>query len=161
MFECLADTLELWGEILAEEYKNKLESDGINASGKLSNSVKSQFKIDGTVYEIDFQLEQYWRAVEDGRKPTQNDGNGELRRNILEWIRVKPILPTPYDGKLPTEEQLAYLISRKIHQFGYEGKRPLHNILVDNKEDLYKDIEEALRKDLSTDVVNILRTITA
>lgn len=160
MFEKLADTLELWGEILAEEYKNTLYFEGIEASGKLSDSVKSQFKIDGTVYEVDFQLEEYWKAVEYGRKPTENGGNGELRRNILQWIRVKPILPTPYDGKLPTEEQLAYLISRKIHQFGYEGKQPLKKTLDANMSEMFRDIEKALAEDLSTDVMEILRTIS-
>lgn len=160
MFEKLADTLQLWGEILAEEYKNTLYFEGIEASGKLSNSVKSIFKVDGTVYEVDFQLEEYWKAVEYGRKPTQNDGNGELRRNILEWIRVKPVLPTPYDGKLPTEEQLAYLISRKIHQFGYEGKQPLKKTVEENLAQLYDDIEKAIAEDLSTDVLRILHTIS-
>lgn len=160
MFEHLADTLELWGEILAEEYKNRLQSDGINASGKLRDSVKSIFKVDGNVYEVSFQLEQYWEAVERGRKPTSNNGDGALRRGILEWIKVKPILPTPYDGKLPTEEQLAYLISRKIHRLGYEGKQPLKKTLDENKSELYADIEKALAEDLSTDVLNILRTIT-
>ena len=160
MFEHLADTLELWGEILAEEYKNTLYFEGIEASGKLSNSVKSLFKINGTVYEVDFQLEDYYKYIEKGRPKTQNGGNGELRRAILEWIRVKPVLPTPYDGKLPTEEQLAYLISRKIHTLGYEGKQPLKKTLDANMSELFVDIEKALAEDLSVDVMEILRTIS-
>lgn len=160
MFEKLADTLELWGEIIAEEYKNTLFFEGIEASGKLSNSVKSIFKVDGNVYEVDFQLEEYWKAVEYGRKPTSNNGDGQLRRSILDWIKVKPILPTPYDGKLPTEEQLAYLISRKIHRVGYEGKQPLKKTVEANLVEMYADIEKALSEDLSTDVLNILRTIS-
>ena len=159
MFEHLVDTMQLWGEIIAEEYKNKLNNEGITASGKLANSVKSLFSINGTTYEVDLSLESYWKQIEDGRKPTHNGGNGELRRNILDWIKVKPVLPRPYDGKLPTEEQLAYLISRKIHRDGYDGKQPLKRTIEENKVDIYKDIEIALSKDLSTDVLNILRTI--
>lgn len=159
MFEHLTDTLQLWGEIIAEEYKNKLSSEGINASGKLSNSVKSLFSINGTTYEVDLQLESYWKQIEEGRGPTKSNGDGQLRRSILEWIRVKPILPTPYDGKLPTEEQLAYLISRKIHMLGYEGKQPLKKTIDGLKDDIYRDIEAALAKDLSTDIMHILSTI--
>lgn len=159
MFEHLADTLQLWGEIVAEEYKNTLYFEGIEASGKLSNSVKSLFSINGNTYEVSLSLESYWKQVEEGRGPTKGSGNGELRRNILEWIRVKPVLPTPYNGKLPTEEQLAYLISRKIHKVGYEGKQPLKKTIDKLRDDIYKDIEDALSKDLSTDVLNILRTI--
>lgn len=159
MFEHLADTLQLWGEIVAEEYKNKLQGEDINASGKLSNSVKTVFAVNGNSYEVSLSLEDYWKQVEYGRQPTKNDGNGELRRNILEWIRVKPVIPTPFNGKLPTEEQLAYLISRKIHMYGYEGKQPLKRTIDELKVEIHRDIEEALSKDLSTDVLNILRTI--
>lgn len=159
MFEHLADTLQLWGEIVAEEYKNTLYFEGIEASGKLSNSVKTVFTVNGNSYEVSLSLEDYWKQVEYGRQPTKNDGNGELRRNILEWIRVKPVIPTPFNGKLPTEEQLAYLISRKIHTYGYEGKQPLKRTIEELKVEIHRDIEEALSKDLSTDVLNILRTI--
>lgn len=159
MFEHLADTLQLWGEIVAEEYKNKLQGEDINASGKLSNSVKTVFTVNGNNYEVSLSLEDYWKQVEYGRQPTKNDGNGELRRNILEWIRVKPVIPTPFNGKLPTEEQLAYLISRKIHMYGYEGKQPLKRTIEELKVEIHRDIEEALSKDLTTDVLNILRTI--
>lgn len=152
MFEYLTDTLQLWGEIIAEEYKNKLNNEGISASGKLADSVKSLFSVNGTTYEVSLSLEEYWKNIE--------NGDGQLRRSILEWIRVKPVLPTPLEnGKLPTESQLAYLISRKIHTLGYEGKQPLKRTLDENRGDIIKDIEDALSKDLSTDVLNILRTI--
>jgi hypothetical protein len=161
MFEHLADVLELWGEIIAEEYKETLQREGINVSHKLSDSVKClPVDVNGNIYEVSLQLEEYWKAVEYGRKPTQNNGDGQLRRNILEWIKVKPVLPTPYEGKLPTEEQLAYLISRKIHQLGYEGKQPLKKTVDENKSEMLQDIEDALSKDLSEEVVRILRTIT-
>ena len=161
MFENLVECLSKLGEEIKESYKNKLESEGINASGKLSNSVKAQVTVNGNIYEIVLSLEDYWKYIEKGRPKTQNSGNGELRRAILEWIRVKPVLPQPYNGKLPTEEQLAFLISRKIHREGYEGKQPLHNTLEDMKDTIYKEIEEALVKDISMDIYNILRTITA
>lgn len=161
MFENLVECLTKLGEEIKEAYKERLETEGINASGKLSNSVKAQVSVNGSVYEIVLQLEDYWKYIEKGRPSTQNNGNGELRRAILEWIRVKPIIPQPYNGKLPTEEQLAYLISRKIHRYGYEGKQPLYHTLEDMKDRIYEEIEQALAKDISIDIYNILRTITA
>ena len=160
MFENLVKCMSELAEEIKEAYKGRLDTEGINASGKLSNSVKADLRINGTVYEAVLQLEDYWKYIEKGRPKTQNNGNGELRRAILEWIRVKPVIPQPYNGKLPTEEQLAYLISRKIHRYGYEGKQPLHNTLEDMKDVIYERIEEALAKDLATDILNILRTIT-
>lgn len=159
MFENLVEELKIWGELIADEYKDKLSNEGITASGKLANSVKVLFNNSGTLYEVSLQLESYYRQIEEGRGVTRNNGDGQLRRAILEWIRVKSVLPRPYNGKLPTENQLAYLISRKIHNLGYEGKRPLGRTLDENKDAIYRDIEKALKKDLNTDIINILRTI--
>lgn len=159
MFENLTEELKLWGELLASEYKDKLNNEGITASGKLANSVQVLFNNRGSLYEVSLQLESYWKQIEEGRGPTQNDGNGELRQAILNWIRIKPVAPRPYNGKLPTENQLAYLISRKIHTLGYEGKQPLKRTLSENKDAIYRDIENALCKDLENNIGLIFKEI--
>lgn len=160
MYEHLADTLQLWGEIVAEEYKNKLDNEGITASGNLANSVKMVYNENGVLFEVSLSLADYWKNIEDGRGPTKNDGDGAVRRNILEWIRVKPVIPRPMEnGKLPTEAQLAYLISRKIHTLGYEGKQPLKRTMDELREEIVKDIKVAVEKDLSREVTVILHSI--
>lgn len=160
MFENLVNTLTELGEEIKEAYKQKLETEGINASGKLSNSVESMVRINGTLYEVVLELEDYWKAIEEGRSPTKNNGDGQLRRAILDWIRVKPVLPRPMDnGKLPTEAQLAYLISRKIHKEGYKGRYPLKRTIEEMRDKIYDEIKEALVKDLQNDVLMLIRTI--
>lgn len=159
MFENLIETLQEWGEIIAQQYKDTLNNEGITASGKLVNSVKTVFSQNGGIYEVSLQMEEYWRAIEEGRGPTKNTGNGELRRAILDWIRIKPVVPRPYNGKLPTEEQLAYLISRKIHTLGYEGRYPLKRTIDELRADIIRDITEAVQKDLNKDVLVMLHTI--
>lgn len=161
MFENLIECLEYWGERIAAEYKDKLNNEGITASGKLANSVKClPVDVNGNIYEVSLQLEEYWKAIEEGRKPTENGGNGDLRRAILEWIRVKPVVPRPMaNGKLPTEEQLAFLISRKIHREGYKGRQPLQRTIDELRDDILADIKEAVEKDLSEEVIVMLRTI--
>lgn len=159
MFENLIETLQEWGEIIAQQYKDTLNNEGITASGKLVDSVRTVFSQNGSLFEVSLSLEDYWKSIEYGRPPTKNNGNGELRRAILEWIRVKPVVPRPYNGKLPTDEQLAYLISRKIHTLGYEGKHPLKRTIDELRADILKDIEEAIQKDLNKDVLIMLHTI--
>lgn len=160
MFENLIETLQEWGEIIAQQYKDTLNNEGITASGKLVESVKVEpIKINNGVYEVSLSLEDYWKSIEYGRPPTKNSGNGELRRAILDWIRVKPVVPRPYNGKLPTEEQLAYLISRKIHTLGYEGRQPLQRTIDELRADIIRDITEAVQKDLNKDVLVMLHTI--
>jgi hypothetical protein len=160
MFENLIECLEYWGERIAAEYKDKLNNEGITASGKLANSIKClPVDVNGNIYEVSLQLEEYWKAIEDGRAPTKNSGNGELRRAILKWITAKPVIKRPYNGKLPTDEQLAFLISRKIHREGYKGRQPLQRTIDELRDDILADIKEAVEKDLSEEVIVMLRTI--
>lgn len=143
-------------ELMRDGYKERLASEGINASGSLSNSVTANVELDGTVFEVSLTLNEYWKYIEGGRPPTQNNGNGELRRNILQWIKVKPVLPKPFNGKLPTEEQLAYLISRKIHREGYEGKEPLKKTFEELEDMLKSDLEIAFAEDIAEDIEKIM-----
>lgn len=94
--------------------RQTLASNGTNSSGHLSNSIKSIVKQQGKWIEISISLDDYWKYVEYGTKP-----HFPPIEAIRKWIRVKPILPKPLqNGKLPTENQLAFLIARKISKVG-------------------------------------------
>lgn len=95
----------------AQAYKQSLVADNKVASGSLTKNIKSRVKYDGKWLEIILNLEDYWKYVEYGRKPGKFPPIDKIRN----WIIIKPILPRPLsNGKLPTTNQLAYLISRKI-----------------------------------------------
>lgn len=158
-FKRVEDVLINYALLVRDGYKEKLASDGINASGSLSNSVQAMVDVNGTQYEVYLTLNSYWKWIEGGRPPTQQNGDGELRRKILEWIKVKPVIPTPFNGKLPTEEQLAYLISRKIHTLGYEGKQPLQRTIDELEDMLMEDLQIAMAEDIAEDVDKIMLLI--
>ena len=100
--------------LFALALKERLEKNGSNASGMLSNSIKGKVKYDGKYVSVFVDLEDYWKYVENGTKPHFPPVDA-----IKQWIKVKPVLPRPLkDGKLPTENQLAYLIGRKISKVG-------------------------------------------
>ncbi len=103
--------------------KQTLESKGINSSGNLSKSIKGIVKMNDKYLTISISLEDYWKYIEYGTNPHFPPVD-----KIREWIRVKPILPRPLaSGKLPTENQLAFLIGRKISKFGTKPKPFLNN----------------------------------
>ena len=143
-YDNLIRVLNEYGQELVNLYKNKLAANNVNASGELSNSVKYLLKNKNSIYEIDLELADYWKYVENGRK----EGKFPPISKIENWIKVKPILPTAYQGKLPTEKQLAYLIARKIARKGIQP-RPLLADSVEELNRIYFDkIEEALSIDL-------------
>ena len=105
----LERVLREMGERMQLFMREKLEANGTNASHKLTDSIQYLIQKDGQDYEIDISLEEYWKYVENGTKahwPPQD--------KIREWILVKPVLPEERNGKLPTVEQLAFLISRAM-----------------------------------------------
>lgn len=106
-------------------YKRNLTSAGTTATGSLNESIKGKIKQKGKWIEISINLNEYWKYVEKGRKP----GKFPPVDAIKEWIKIKPVLPRPYNGKLPTTDQLAYLIGRKIATKGIKPRPILQNTI--------------------------------
>lgn len=103
--------------------KSVISSNGSNASGTLSKSIKGIVKMNDKYLTVSISLEDYWKYIEYGTNPHFPPVD-----KIREWIRVKPVLPRPLaSGKLPTENQLAFLIGRKISKFGTKPKPFLNN----------------------------------
>lgn len=95
---------------LRNRYQDNLIRDGKIATGNLLNSIDYKVQYDDRAIWVELHLEDYYKWVENGRGP----GKYPPIDKIMEWIRVKPIIPDDRGGKLPTEHQLAFLIARSI-----------------------------------------------
>lgn len=145
-FSNLQKALNIFVKDLAQEYKDLLRRDGKKATGTLIKSIKP--------LEIEFvsnrlfgciDVAEYWKYVEYGRRP----GKFPPVDKILSWVKSKPVLPRPgSNGKIPTEKQLAFLISRKIARDGIKPGSQLEealDIVWSKDRDM---INDALEKDL-------------
>ena len=151
-FTNVVQFLNDFGKELADKYQRKLVNDDSVASGKLLNSIKYIFKKNNTSFEISMEMAEYWKYVEDGRK----SGKFPPISAIREWVKVKPVIPRPYNGKLPTENQLAFLISRSISKKGIRPKP----IFDDSLDDVMRDFENGLEDAFTKDVENEMDKIT-
>ena len=107
----------------SDTLKSVISSNGSNASGTLSKSITGIVKMNDKYLTVSISLEDYWKYIEYGTNPHFPPVD-----KIREWVRVKPVLPRPLaSGKLPTENQLAFLIGRKISKFGTKPKPFLNN----------------------------------
>lgn len=149
-----------FAEEVKEQYKQNLKENDHVATGNLVNNVEYMVTYNNATYSVSLKLQDYWLSIEKGRPPTKNDGDGALRRGILEWLNVKKILPRP-DGhieKLPIPQQLSrlsYAISKSIHEYGTKSYRETQNGSQDLKhatEDVYARFEEEIRKAILDDV---------
>lgn len=145
----LKEALEMYGEVLAEAYREQIADTNAFASGKLFDSVRHIVEVNDTTIELSLSLEEYWKWVEEGRAP----GKFPPLNKIEDWIRIKPIAPYPdAKGKVPSNEQLAFLIGRKIARKGTEGKHLLDNAL-ENTQDWMELIDEAISKDIDEELL--------
>ena len=145
-------------EVLKEyaiELRNTLQDSYINddriATGDLLNSVEYIIEKDDRQIEVSLQLKEWWKYVEEDTKPHVPPADA-----MLKYIKAKRILPKPdRNGKLPTPNQLAYLIGRKISEVGTTGT---HNVR-DTVRLINERYEEKIGQAISEDINNELDVI--
>lgn len=140
-----------------DEYKQSLARSGkYTTEYNLIDSVKTQVQTADGGYEVTMTLNDYWKYVEGGAKGRNSSPAGAKYpahfpplKAILNWIQIKPIIPKPDElGRTPSEDQLAYLIGRKILLEGIEPSPDLENTRTALIARFRDRIEEALGHDL-------------
>lgn len=133
-----------YGIAVRNLYQDRLILHDRIASGELLNSVNVHVEQGDGSYEVQLDLADYWRYIEMDTAPHWPPPSA-----ILKWIQVKPVLPRPMkNGKLPTPQQLAFLIGRKIAVFGTEGIPDLTDSVQDMNTAFRERIAEALAADM-------------
>lgn len=137
---------------IRNEYQDNLIRNDRIASGDLLNNIEYEITRGDFTYTIYVKMKDYWYFVENGRKA----GKWPPIDNILRWITVKPVLPRPNaEGKLPTPQQLAFLIARKIGEEGTEGTQDLRKA-TDTIWDTFEDrLYEAIDEDVDAAFIQI------
>ena len=145
-----------FGNELADKYQRNLVNDDAIDTSKLLNSIRYIFKKNSTSFDISMEMAEYWKYVESGRK----SGKFPPISAIREWVKVKPVMPRPYNGKLPTENQLAFLIARSIANKGIRP-RPIFKDSIDELMQYLEDgLEDAFTKDVEAEMDKITVLLT-
>lgn len=162
----LESTLRELGERMVAFMRDKLQTNGTNASHALTDSIQYILNKQGQDYEIDISLEEYWKYVENGTK-----AHWPPMEAIRKWIQVKPILPEERNGKLPTTEQLAFLIGRamagqspnqanlKNPNGGTQAQPFFWNSVEEAMNEYEQRIGEAIEKDIDRNVETMMLSI--
>ena len=131
---------------LLERYKRAVEDSGHVASGGLVNTATYQVVVGGSWLEVSFNLEEHWKYLENGTRPHFPPINA-----IEQWISVKHIVPRPYNGKVPTTRQLAFLIARGISKNGTKPTKLLQQT-IDGADDLIAKLIDELAHQLQEEI---------
>lgn len=155
IFENIMLALDEYGQAVKDLYQKRLLADDKKATGNLIDSVQCKIAYQGTEFAVFLELADYWKYVEGGAKP-----HWPPKDKILEWIKAKPVLPRPLDnGKLPTDNQLAFLISRKIARDGIKAGNQLAETVEDINRQYMPILQEALQKDFDAYTIKIFKKV--
>ena len=155
----LRAVLEEYGAAVAEQYKSNLIRDGRpTTDNSLIQSIRTFVEVNGQGYEVKMSLNDYWKYIEYGTKGWLT-GNTSRKfpppAAIEHWIEVKPGLPKP--STIQERKSLAYLIGRKIRDFGTKGKADL----TEAKMTITEQYRERIAAALGADMVNYIRKVIA
>ena len=150
-FDNLLNALSEYKNAVAVHYKDRLVADDKKATGQLINSISTEIKVGSDTFEVVLNVVDYFKYVENGRKP----GKFPPVDKILSWIRVKPVIPRPINGKLPTEQQLAFLIGRKIATEGIEAGHQLKDTVEAINAEYIPRLEQALQEDFDAYAIKV------
>lgn len=146
--ELLQTLMDLARDVEERYRQNLASSKRYTTEYTLLDSVRTEVKVADRGYEVTMSLKDYWKYVEYDTKPHFPPVD-----KILSWIQIKPIFPKPDSlGRKPTENQLAYLIGRKISVKGTTGTHDLRHA----KDEIIPQYQERLSKALGHDVQKYL-----
>ena len=159
-FENTLAVLAEYGEAVAAAYIANLKRDKRPASGALIQSIKTHVKVEGGDFVVQMDLEDYWKYIEYGTKGWFT-GNTSRKMppvsTILKWSEIKPVIPRPdAKGRIPSPRSLAFLIARKIRNFGTKGRADLTEAKMTTEAAWRERIEEALGHDLEHYIRKVL-----
>lgn len=163
-FSHLEQVLQEYISTVASLYRDKLIKDDHVATQNLINNIRVVYNQGNRAIEVDLNLKDYWKYVEYDTKPhwpkigsLENPEDG----GILPWVHVKHLADNarPYNGKLPTEKQLAFLIGRKISREGTTGTHDLEKTIQQVNSSYELKIADAIGEDLNTAMISILSAL--
>lgn len=141
---------------ITDIYRKKMDAADYNKQGELYN-FKWTTEWKDNLFEIAFDLPQYFPFAENGRRP----GKFPPPDAILKWVQFKRLVPRPgRDGKVPSTNQLVYLISRKIATKGTEGKHLFEKTLDDpNLDNLADKLVELITAEFEKEIEKYIESI--
>lgn len=153
-------------EAYCEEVVNRLGEALLRAdhfdTGRLIDTLDYHIEITEDEFVAYLDHEDYLKYIEGGIQPAGEYGNPGWKAYpfIRNWVESKPLdRVAGRNGKLPSWDSLAYLVTRKIVEKGIDPSPLLDGILTEMDERYLPIIEEAVSEDVGSLVMAELKSI--
>lgn len=139
--------LNSFAQTIVNRYKDKISE---YSSGKLYKTIDYTITSKSDSYLVTINLEEYWKYIEKGRRAGAKMPPVSAIEN---WIKVRKIIPRPVALKsgrqrVPTIQQLAYVIARSIAKKGIQPRPFMSESINQTIEDFKSKLSAAVREDV-------------
>lgn len=151
----LQESVRYYSGLIVNRLVDGLQASEQSASGNLEESIGYVMRSKPSGYEVDIELADYYKYVDQGRKAGGMPPVSKLR----EWLRYPNVKDRLGLNQLPDSQLngIAYLIARKIAKEGTKGNHFFTNV-VDNSgiiDEMTEGLANAATQDLSTAIDRI------
>jgi hypothetical protein len=172
----IKDLLNEFGLNLVNDLRKSLKDKQRDRAliSNLDRSINPSTKFASGSLFFTLEMNDYWDAVNSGRGPTVNSGDGSVRKNLIRWIKTRKLkveiskrketkakslnskkVKKAYKQQTREQaiEQMAYAIAKKIHKDGYEGNHFYDEVIKDGRIDKLKsDISKLINTEIIIDI---------
>jgi hypothetical protein len=172
----IKDLLNEFGDKLLNDLRKSLKSKQRDKAliSNLDRSINPSTKFASGSLFFTLEMNDYWDAVNSGRSPTTNSGDGSLKRKLIRWVKTRKLkveiakrrevkakslknkkIKKAYKQETFDQavERVAYLVARKIHKKGYEGNHFYDEVIKDGRIDkLKEDIAKLVNTEIIIDI---------
>lgn len=147
-FSRVESLLNSFAQTIVNRYKDKISE---YSSGKLYKTIDYSITSNNNEsYLVTINLEEYWKYIEKERRVGAKMPPVSAIEN---WIKIRKIVPRPIalkSGKqrVPTVQQLAYVIARSISRKGIAPRPFMRESIEDTIKDFQSKLSAAVREDV-------------
>lgn len=139
------EALNEYGQAVRDRYREKLTANNRpTRRDTLRSTAEYIVDVNGMTFAVSLDLASYWKYVEENTRP-----HWPPRDAIVDWIMVKPVIPSGGGTRVPTVESLAFLIGRKISRDGTIGTHDLEHATAELSASWEMRIDYAINFDLA------------
>lgn len=151
----LKDVLERFGRLGVAALKESLS--GVRATGETERSIHYVIQTKQDIISLIYYGRKYFQALETGRGPATQEGDGDFKERIYRWMLARGI-----GSDLPEKKrrQLAAFFVYKINKEGdsiyKQGGRTNYSPVITK---LVAEIKEAVKKDFIQSAITRIRHV--
>lgn len=154
--------LEDFGAYVRNLLQDRIIEEDMIASGQLLNDLDYVVEAGENEWTVSLKIKDYFKYLDEGWQPQGEHKNPGWKAYpfIKKWIEIKPIYPeVDGNGKTPSVDSLAYLITRSLKENGLEPREIWEPTVKEAVDEWESKLGDAILEDLGSDIERVLLEI--